>query len=97
MIVTDEAAAHRDENKSVMLTLLEQQVRLLEAERDELCSERAKLMVEVSEYKDMADKLAIQIKDTDRNKNDDNAEQEDYIERIEEQLDHYEQHISAQD
>ena len=54
-------------------------------------------MLEVDEYKQMADKLAIAIKDTDKVRGNDFIETEDYIDSLEEQLDRFQHQIEAQD
>ena len=54
-------------------------------------------MLEVDEYKQMADKLAIAIKDTDKVRGNDFIETEDYIDSLEEQLDRFQDQIEAQD
>ena len=52
----------------MMVNLLEQQVRQLEEERNRLCEQKATLMVEVAEYRQMADELAVTIKNNDKNR-----------------------------
>ena len=54
-------------------------------------------MLEVDEYKQMADKLAVAIKDTDKVRGNDFIETEDYIDSLEEQLDRFQHQIEAQD
>ena len=76
-------------NKSVMVTMLEHQVRLIEEERDQLCTQKVQLMLEVEEYKQMANKMAISIKDTDKVRRNEFVEQDDYINSLESQLDHF--------
>ena len=84
-------------NRSLMVTLLEQQVRLLEGERDDLHREKAQLLVEVEEFRQMADRMAVAIKDRDKEGRDDAFEQDEYIDELESQLDHLQQHVDAQD
>ena len=68
----------------MMVILLEQQVRNLEEEKDQLCQQKVQLMLEIDEYKRMADNLAITIKDADKNVRGDMIEHEDYIDSLEE-------------
>ena len=84
-------------NRSLMVTLLEQQVRHLEAERDDLHRQKAQLQVEVEEFRQMADRMAVAIKDRDKAHSDDAFEQVEYIDELESQLDHLQQHVDAQD
>jgi len=81
----------------MMVTLLEQQVRLLEEERNQLGEQKAKLMVEVFEYKEMADKMAVSIKNIDKSREDECCEQDDYIEQLESHLNRYEDQAEDQD
>ena len=46
-------------------------------------------MLEVEEYKQMTDKMAISIKDNDKIQRNDYIEQVDYIDSLEDQLDHF--------
>ena len=46
-------------------------------------------MLEVEEYKQMADKMAISIKDNDKIRRNDYIERDDYIDSLEDQLDHF--------
>ena len=57
-------------NKSALPNILEQQVRQLEEEREQLFVVKAQLLFEVEENRQIADKLAIQIKDHDKVKQD---------------------------
>ena len=84
-------------NRTLMVTLLEQQVRLLEDERDDLHRQKAQLLVEVDEFRQMADRMAVAIKDRDKEGRDDAFEQDEYIDELESQLDHLQQHVDAQD
>lgn len=84
-------------NRSVMLQTLEQQVRLLEEERDALCEHKAKLMVEVEEYREQVDQMAVMIKDSDKVKQDEFVELDDYVDQLEYNLEQQEKTIEAQD
>ena len=54
-------------------------------------------MIEVEEYKEMANQMAVSIKNSDKMKQDENIEQDDYIEELEENLDRLQDHVKAQD
>jgi len=85
------------DNKSVLISLLEQQVRVLEDERDSLCQQKAEMMREIAEYRQMADSLAIQVKEFDKVKSNELNELDDYVEKLEAQLEQQEQMIESQD
>lgn len=54
-------------------------------------------MHEVDEYKQMVDDLGIKMKEFDKERCGEFYEQDDYIDSLEEQLEHAEQQIEAQD
>ena len=54
-------------------------------------------MLEVDEYKQMADKMAISIKDTEKVWRNEYFETDGYIDSLEEQLDIFQKKVEAQD
>ena len=95
---TEYFSACKDEAaRSVMVTLLEQQVQVLQDERDQLWKQKSELMHEVDEYKQMVDDLGIRMKNFDKEQRNEFCEQDDYIDSLEEQLEHAEKQVEAQD
>lgn len=86
-----EFAAARNQSqhdgRSAILTLLEQQARDLEREKDQLIDQKAKLMLEVDELKDLTEKMARVIVDRDKSFVNNNAEMDEYIDELEDRID----------
>lgn len=74
---------NKDENRSMMVGLLEQQLKTLEQERDLLCQQKAELMLQVHEYQAMVDEMAIKIKDNDKENRNEHMEMDEYVSRLE--------------
>ena len=73
-------------NKTMLISVLEQQSRQLEEERNALITEKAELQLEIEEHKETIGKIAVKVKENDMCHLEEINEYDEYVEKMEEEF-----------